>query len=403
MTLVSREHTIGKIYLSNFLTGLVFWYGIEKLFMRHIGITPIGIGIAGIAFYAVELLGDIPAGILADKWSRKGVLLLSALFLAMGCVVCGTSHGLLRYSIGYVLYGLYVICTSGTYQSLTYDVLYEQNRAGDYSKVMGRAYAIFLAGAGVANVASGFIVRFGNLQLPFFLSVVPCLVNLVVMASMHEPTFHKKEQAEQFLPQLGGSVRTMAASAVLRALTVVWCLFAVAAPFTQEFSQVYMLHYTTDPIWLGLLWAIAAFTWAAGSVVAHRARRWLGLAVLLSFGFLIALGFTTRVWGLALLFVQLAVGQVAFNLIETQVQDATPAAVRTSVMSVLSSLSRVVELPCIVLFGWLTARYGVFAMTRVIAVVSVVGVVYWLLAGGRRIKATTAAESLAIAEVVPKP
>lgn len=32
---------IHKLYISNFLTGLVFWYGIEKLFMRSIGIDAI--------------------------------------------------------------------------------------------------------------------------------------------------------------------------------------------------------------------------------------------------------------------------------------------------------------------------------------------------------------------------
>ena len=70
------QPTILKIYVSNFLTGLVFWYGIEKLFMRHIGLTPLDIGLAGVWFYAVELLMDVPAGMIADKWSRKGVLVL---------------------------------------------------------------------------------------------------------------------------------------------------------------------------------------------------------------------------------------------------------------------------------------------------------------------------------------
>ncbi len=65
---------IPKIYLSNFLTGLVFWYGIEKLFMRSIGIDAVGVGIATAVFIGFNLIFDIPAGILADKWSRKGML-----------------------------------------------------------------------------------------------------------------------------------------------------------------------------------------------------------------------------------------------------------------------------------------------------------------------------------------
>lgn len=36
---------IFKLYISNFLTGLVFWYAIEKLFMLSIGINPFGVSI----------------------------------------------------------------------------------------------------------------------------------------------------------------------------------------------------------------------------------------------------------------------------------------------------------------------------------------------------------------------
>ncbi len=33
---------IQKLYASNFLTGLVFWYDSEKLFIRNIGIDAVG-------------------------------------------------------------------------------------------------------------------------------------------------------------------------------------------------------------------------------------------------------------------------------------------------------------------------------------------------------------------------
>jgi MFS family permease len=388
--------TIPKIYLSNFLTGLVFWYGIEKLFMRHIGITAFGIAVASVGYYAVALLADIPAGILADKWSRKGVLMLSTVSLALASLLCGTSHSLGQYTIGYVFYGFYIVCTSGTYQALAYDVLHEQQRTASYSKVMGRAYAVFLAGAGVANIASGFIARHDNLELPFLLSVVPCAINLVVMAGIVEPHFHKQEQQGKLLPQLSNSVRALVGIAVLRSLTIVWCALAVATPFTQEFSQVYILHFTSNSITVGLLWAGAAFAWALGSMLAHRAKSYFGWYVGISLLPPLVLGFTTRAWGLIVVFAQLALGQVAFNLIETSIQDSTPSAVRTSVLSVVSSLGRIVELPAALLFGWLTLHYGVFAMTRFIAVASAAGLAYWLVRGRSRLKASHAGGAVLI-------
>lgn len=82
-----RISQIQKIYISHVFTGLVFWYGIEKLFMRSIGISPFGIGLVTATTLTSSLVFDIPSGILADKWSRKGTLMLSAVFLAV-CSLC---------------------------------------------------------------------------------------------------------------------------------------------------------------------------------------------------------------------------------------------------------------------------------------------------------------------------
>lgn len=164
-----RSRQITKLYLSNFLTGLVFWYGIEKLFMTSIGIDAVGVGVATAIFLAFNLVFDIPSGILADRWSRKGMLFVSAVSLAICSVTLGLSNGLEMYIIGYLFYGMYVVSTSGTYQAIIYDSLYEEGRPEQYSKTMGQAYALFLVGAGVANIASGFIASHFSYSSAFFI------------------------------------------------------------------------------------------------------------------------------------------------------------------------------------------------------------------------------------------
>jgi len=182
---------IQKLYIKQFPDWISFWYGIEKLFMGSIGIDAIGIGVATSVFLAFNLIFDIPAGILADKWSRKGVLAISALGLAICSVLLGLSHGLLLYTAGEVFYGVYIVCASGTYSAIIYDSLHEEGRASQYSKIAGRAYALFLAGAGVANIASGFIAHQYGYTAAFFITVISCTLNLLLILSIREPVFHK--------------------------------------------------------------------------------------------------------------------------------------------------------------------------------------------------------------------
>jgi hypothetical protein len=240
----------------------VFWYGIEKLFMQSIGLDAVSVGMLTVLTIVLNLALDIPSGILADKWSRKGMLVVSAFALAICSLLLGSSTGFATYAIGYALYSLYVVCTSGTYQAITYDSLHEEGESKFYSKVMGRAYALFLCGAGVANIASGFIADNFGYRMPFYLTVLSCLVNMAVMLSLKEPAFHKPENKEKILRQLIKTSKAVLVIPLLRILAIIMSLFAIVELFKADFGQLYFLRYVTEPQLLGLLWAVYAFTWA---------------------------------------------------------------------------------------------------------------------------------------------
>jgi hypothetical protein len=64
--------------------------------------------------------------------------------------------------------------------------------------------------------------------------------------------------------------------------------------------------------------------------------------------------------------------------IETKIQDATPSAVRTSILSVLSTLSQGVSVPTAILIGWLIHTHNVLWALDVVTIISVLILIYWL-------------------------
>lgn len=371
---------IGKIYISNFLTGLVFWYGIEKLFMGSIGIDAVGVGIATALFLGFNLVFDIPSGILADKWSRKGMLVVSAIALAFCSLILGSSNGLMLYIVGYIFYGIYVVSTSGTYQAITYDILHEEKRANQYSKIMGRAYALFLAGAGVANIASGFIAAHTSYRMAFFITIASCLLNVLLLLTLKEPTFHRAEAKTKVIRQLGQATKALANIKLLRALAIILSALAVVELFKGEFGQLYMLRYVAEPQIIGLLWAAYAFTWALGSLIAHKFRSHLTTLVMASTLPLIIMAFTDNAISLVLFMVQAIASAALINQIETRIQENTPSSVRASILSVLSALGRAIAIPASLLLGWLFTQYNALWALRFVASVAVIILIYWFWA-----------------------
>jgi MFS family permease len=73
----------------------MLWYAIEKLFMQGIGFNDAQIALAGILISATMVLLQVPTGILADRWSRKGTLFLGNGLLAINALVGVFSHSVL--------------------------------------------------------------------------------------------------------------------------------------------------------------------------------------------------------------------------------------------------------------------------------------------------------------------
>lgn len=67
---------------ATFAGGFVLWYGVEKLFMTQLGFDARSIGLFAAAYAAMVPLMDVGFGVLADRWSRKGVLMLGYAALA---------------------------------------------------------------------------------------------------------------------------------------------------------------------------------------------------------------------------------------------------------------------------------------------------------------------------------
>jgi MFS family permease len=385
------------MYISNFLTGLVFWYGVEKLFMKSIGIDAVGVGVATAFLSIFCLLFDIPAGIIADRWSRKGMLMLSAGSLAICAIVLGVSTSLPMYILGYLFYGINVVATSGTYQAIIYDILHEEGRTESYSKIRGRAYGLFLVGAGVANVASGFVVARFGLRSVFFITIVSCIANFIVLSGVTEPVFHKADNKEQTFSQMKHASKAIARLKVLRALTIVLTVFAVSEMFKQDFGQLYMLRYVSAPQVIGLLWAAYAFTWGLGSMIAHRFKARLSLVIWAAVVPLVLMCFIDTSLSLIIFMFQAVAAAAMINLIDTRIQDATPSNVRASIMSVVSSLGRVIAIPSSFVIGWLIRDYGALWALRFVTLLVVLVFVYYLIAS-RNDESPNGMEAIGIVE-----
>ena len=91
------------------------------------------------AYAAVVPVLEIPSGILADRWSRRGVLLLAGGCGLLSVLVAALSAGVTSYIVSAMILGAFFALQSGTVDSIVYDTLLEETGSADgYEKHFGR-------------------------------------------------------------------------------------------------------------------------------------------------------------------------------------------------------------------------------------------------------------------------
>src|SRR5918995_2331579 len=88
------------LYIAAGLQGFMLWTPVEKVFLNEIGFDAAAVGLMAAAYAALIPLVEVPSGMLADRWSRRGVLMLANAALVVSVLVGGLSHSVVVYIIG---------------------------------------------------------------------------------------------------------------------------------------------------------------------------------------------------------------------------------------------------------------------------------------------------------------
>jgi len=366
-----RLTTTTKLKIISFSTGMMFWYGIEQLFMNDVIKDPNTRALTTIVYTVTLLALDIPGGLIADRFGRRKTIIMGAVLQAISVLIMGFSSTLPLFLVGVFAYGVYWALCNGAAQAMMYDHLAESGRHGEYAKQQGSAYAFTYLGAGIANVLSGIIAHFWGLRMPYLLSAVPALVALLVALRLKETKIAKDEAKRLTLSRyFTALVTTLKHSrfALLYSLQIIIGLLIFMT--ICEFGQITLLHYNNSAIWLGTIWAITAAAAAFGLHHAHRLQKWpwqsvLGyVAVLVAFAMFVA----NPVLG-TIFFIATYTGvEVVHNISETELQHVTESARRATVLSSVTFVGNALAVAAIWLFNHLMQDRGIVVANQMVAI-----------------------------------
>lgn len=378
--MIRTVSTAAKLKLIFLFSGMMFWYGIEQLFLNNVIQHPSARAWVTFSFFATLLIFDVPGGIFADKFGRKTALVTASTLMAISLIILGFSDALWVYVIGAIMYGVHWSFANGAAQALLYEHLVETKHKNDYAKHLGAMYAYGYVGATIGSLFSGVIANNLGLRAPYLLSVVSACFAIYLGLSLKESRFKDRHiLASERGYHWSALYRTIRSTplAVVFAAQIIITIVTLAT--IGEFGQIFILDFDVSAVQLGWIWAAVAVVTA---LVLHQAYRVQGRQKLALVTFILLLGafaIVNSAFGIILFILVWAAVEVVRNISETDLQHVTASSSRATVLSSVNFAGNLVALPFILTFNYALQNYSIHAANGYMSIVLIVGSVFCVI------------------------
>jgi MFS family permease len=185
------------------LSELVPYYPLYALLFLDTGLSEAQISVLFAIWSASAFLTEVPAGALADRWSRRGVLVVGGVLQAAGFAVWTAAPATAAFVVGFVLWGVSSALWSGAAEALVYDGLAAVGAEGAYARVNGRMTAAELVVQLPTALLATVLFTAGGYPLVGWVSVGVCLAAAALALRFPEPP---RENGENLLATLRDGV-----------------------------------------------------------------------------------------------------------------------------------------------------------------------------------------------------
>lgn len=351
--------------------------------MTEIGFNTASIGVMVAIMSSVMLVVETPSGILADRWSRKGVMLLGCASLLVAAVVGGFSYNEPVFILSTVFWGVYAALYSGTYDSVIYDTtLEEEGNPERYEYFLGRLRAVEGIGFVIGALLGGAMANLLSMRDTFYLSLPLIAVGGFYLLQFHEPKLHKAEIAEPVFRHIRQTFAAVLRKRILLPIVIATVGFAVVMDTLFELSQLWYIELSTPVVLYGIFSAILFSTWSLGGILAGklkniRSRAFVPVVALLALCMLV---YIRNYWIILLAQFLLGACLVALSVIlSRKLHDELPSKTRAGSASVMSTVGRFILIPGSLLFTFVANQQNVFTASYMLLFIGVVATMAYVL------------------------
>ena len=354
------------LWVAGFLQGVGFWVPVEKLFLVGIGFDAATIGLMAAAYAALVPVAEVVSGVLADRWSRRGVLMVAGLALLLSVFIGAISQNVVTYIVAALILGIYFAMYSGTVEAIVYDVVLEETGdSTEYERRIGWVRFVESVALVGSALAGGWIAAALSPRATYFLTLPFAVLYLMALSRFREPRLHEVNERTSLRDHLTVTYRAITHRGRLIPIAAATVMAAMILQAMFEFGPLWLITLKTQASYYGPFWALLVGMLGIGGLLASRLHldRLLpvALAVLVMLAACLTMTTSRNLTALTAAMVALTFLLVVIEIhLGRLLHDAVPSTIRTGVASGISAVSWLLFTPFALVFGALSKQAGVY-------------------------------------------
>lgn len=383
-----------KLYALRFFSSLIPAYVIERLFWEQRGMTIQMVVYTEIIYALTIVLLEVPTGIMADKWGRKKMLVLSALLGCSEFLILLYATEFWHFAMVVFLAGVSRSASSGSENALLYDSLKLQGKATLFEKQLGRLNACDFVSAILAALCGSLLASKYGLELNYWISLGSALIALALSSLLIESAAEDSTSLEEvilFKTYVAVSLRFFRTNPSVTLVMLSAMVTGAAMGYIEEFWQLYVSRLGMPVVYFGVLSAAIMLLQLPGNLMAHVLLRWFSYRTLI---FMImgvfAVGFTyvaisKDFIGLTAMFIICLFSGVMEPIATGYLHHRINSSMRATIDSFQSLGENLVHTLAGLGFGYFASKYDVFGGYGFIALLCCAFLV-WFIGASRKIE-----------------
>lgn len=324
---------------------------------------------------ATTLIFEVPSGILADKFSRKTLMVIGEIIIFINFLFLFVGNHYIIWVIGAFLNGIGEACISGTGEAFIYDFLIQKKEESKYLELIGKINKWSFAVVAVSTLASGYLFKTWN-ELPLVISMILQGGSIICLLCLKEKRIEKNRYSDKqeigFHDKLCGQINIIRKIGTTKGLLEIFIIYVIMLEVISNVNystQAYLPSLGLNVQNLGVILCVFNIVSALGAQVSKK-QKMNGKGWFFFYSIVLFLLSTSNIYiAITILICSRFVNGFIWSVLSNETNQKIESKDRATILSYQSLFASIISLFIDPLLGMAYDNYGFHAAYRVMGIV----------------------------------